>query len=126
MSAPPLTDAMAEALALLECDPDLDPVYEGFSDSLIWLDEINSEFEEACRPILPEAGSVIRSLWAYRASVVRGSADSRFERLWAEMESNYPNWPGLLPDRRSTRWRAHLEIQAEEFLRACDEGSELF
>jgi hypothetical protein len=108
---PPLTPDQARALESLRFDPNARRSYELLSGGFVWTDETCDGVWHA-----PDAGDeqwyVLRYLWGYRASLIRGAPDERLRSTWDAMVANYPDWPGLRPERRSTALAAELEAQA--------------
>lgn len=78
------------------------------------------DFDEAL--ILPLT-TLLRFLWAFRLSVVRGNPRTEFVDWWDSAKSLAPNWSGFLPERCSENG-----IQFTEFCDArqkeWDEGVE--
>lgn len=119
----PYTPAMAAALRRLQFDPAAVLSYEGLSGGLVWSDEWSPELQRACSQAPPEVKYVCRFLWAYRASLIKGSPDPRWEDLWQTMRADFPCWPMFQRSRCTPELQGELERRGRAFL---DELEDVF
>jgi hypothetical protein len=71
------------------------PFYELMSGALVWPDET--------RPDTPvEVIWALRSVFAYRTSVMLGEPRTELAKFWEHAISHFPKWVGFLPERRAS------------------------
>ena len=106
MDAEPLTQlrAIADRMQKLKPAPEATVFYELMSDALVWSDEI---------PDL-ETGRIsdfhcLRFVFRFRTTLMMGKPDERFQSLWDEANTLFPNWPGFDPHRRAVEHRPVYE-----------------
>lgn len=116
-----------EALAILNAMP-LNPTatyrYEHLSGGFVWSDELPRGWTSDCEAVWE--GDLYRYLIHFRAQITLGKQDLGEHPLWRQLETHAPNWPGLVPERRSARMRKRL-LAAERLADRCyrkmfDEG----
>ena len=87
----------------LEPDSNLFAVYDGMSGAFKFADESpKSICQKPDHPLLLPLITVLRCLWAFRVSLVRGKPRPDLEVWWTAARETAPHWPGFLEDRCST------------------------
>ena len=87
-----LTASASLLNAICEPDPACKPFYDMLSGGLIWRDEIPKEAHLTIQ--------AMRTLWAYRASLMLSKPRDKLASFWNLGLSHFPNWVGFRQDRR--------------------------
>ena len=108
-----------EAIAILNAmpvDPDATYSYEHLSGGFMWTDEFP--------PLRSAEWKIVRHDYIYRflinmrRCITLGDTSHESTALWQQMVNDAPNWPGLLPERRSGRIAKRL-LAAERLVDRC-------
>lgn len=102
----PFSAAAAQIVRKLQFSSDAFSRYEWSSGGLMWSDEVCDEIRTVPGP---ELLWVLVELWAFRASLIRGTAREEFRAVWDALAENYPNCPILRPERRSPELASLLD-----------------
>jgi hypothetical protein len=78
------------------CDPEASPVvfYEVMSGGLVWGDELMVD-----EKFPPEVFHALRTLWAYRTSVIVAAPEEKWRPHWEACTALFPRWIGFRPER---------------------------
>jgi len=72
------------------------PFYDILSGGLVWPDETRQLF----RPTPPHVIGALRTLWAYRTSLMLNKPRQELAEFWQYGLEHFPRWVGFHPDRR--------------------------
>ena len=113
-----------QALAILNAlpvDPDATYAYEHLSGGFMWTDEFP--------PLRSADWKIVRHDYIYRylinmrRCITLGDSALESTPLWLQVVNNAPDWPGLLPERRTGRIVKRL-LAAERLAHRCYERME--
>lgn len=106
---------ICEALHRLPVDSDATWAFDGMSGGFKYSDEVPLSFVKSNDPLQDQVVTVLRLLWGYRVTLVRGEPRVDLQDHWHAVESLAPSWPGFLRERCSA---ASTEIASECLKRA--------
>lgn len=86
----------------LPVDPNCTSSFDGMSGAFGFPDEFPRKLLLSDHPLLCPTIGLLRYLWAYRISLVRGEPRSDLASWWNAVKELAPNWPGFLSVRSST------------------------
>ncbi|CAN0340419.1 unnamed protein product, partial [Ectocarpus sp. 4 AP-2014] len=90
-----------------------DVFYEIMSGALIWKDETSQD-----TPV--EVVWALRTLWAYRTSLMLDAPRTELTKYWDSALSLFPEWVGFSPERRKATPRLlHIHRQGSVSLKKC-------
>ena len=90
--------------------------YELMSDSLMWSDEFPPP-EEWKSLGLDVTSGCLRGIFRFRTTLMLGRPEEKFRPYWEQAQSLFPNWPGLLPERRQPD-PARIQLYEESKVKA--------
>ena len=115
------SDAALAILDAMRHDPDATYSYEHLSGGFYWSDEF-PPFDSADWKVVGH-DYIYRYLIRIRRCITLGDTALESSPLWQQVSSLAPNWPGLLPERRSGRIVRRLRA-AERMADRCLEKLE--
>jgi hypothetical protein len=87
------------------CAPDL------FSGGFKFSDEVPADIENLGENLMPLV-NLLRCLWGYRASIVRGNLRQDLAPYWDGARMYAPRWAGFSPERSSAEMKIHVDNAA--------------
>ncbi len=112
----PFSAVGARQVRALRHDPRAVPEYEMLSDALLWWDD---EFPPR---LSMEDINALRRVLHHRTTLIERSCggDPGWAQAWSQVERNFPDWPGLRPERSDPALADELERGRARALRECE------
>jgi hypothetical protein len=116
VTSPSFVD-ICDALNRLPAASDATWAFDGMSGGFKYTDEVPLSFVRSDASRKDQVITVLRVLWGYRVTLVRGEPREDLQAYWHAVKSLAPAWPGFLSERCSA---ASTEIASECLKRAND------